>query len=195
MGSATTLWMAADGPFFNRQLSAGQSARMVHFNSAFYTRSFIRAKPPAGSVVPASRATRSSAGSAAGQRGKRNGRLPQSAGLWRRSRRHFPAVPASHGRLRRRNGSESRGPVRAARRQPPGRLIANAWARWTKDYEREPEKLAGDIGQLKLKRADPLNDLETSFGVISGEKKKFQGIRHKSWEDATALIVRAAQEQ
>ena len=30
------LWMAADGPFFNRQLSAGQSARMVHFNSAFY---------------------------------------------------------------------------------------------------------------------------------------------------------------
>ena len=28
--------MAADGPFFNRQLSAGQSARMVHFNSAFY---------------------------------------------------------------------------------------------------------------------------------------------------------------
>ena len=29
--------MAADGPCFNRQLSAGQSARMVHFNSAFYT--------------------------------------------------------------------------------------------------------------------------------------------------------------
>ena len=29
--------MAADGPFFNRQLSAGQSARMVHFNSAFYS--------------------------------------------------------------------------------------------------------------------------------------------------------------
>ena len=75
------------------------------------------------------------------------------------------------------------------------RLIANAWARWTKEYEREPEKLASYIGQLKLKRADPLNDLEDSFGVITGDKKKFQGIRHKSWEDATILITRAAQEQ
>ena len=36
IGSTSNLWMAADGPFFNRQLSAGQSARMVHFNSAFY---------------------------------------------------------------------------------------------------------------------------------------------------------------
>ena len=48
---------------------------------------------------------------------------------------------------------------------------------------------------MKLKRADPLNDLEASFGVITGDKKKFQGIRHKSWEDATILIVRAAQER
>ena len=75
------------------------------------------------------------------------------------------------------------------------RLIANAWARWTTDYEREPEKLARYIGQLKLKRADPLNDLEDSFGVVAGDKKKFQGIRHKSWEDATALIIRTAQER
>ncbi len=75
------------------------------------------------------------------------------------------------------------------------RLIANAWARWTKDYEREPEKLARYIGQLKLQRANPLNHLEDSFGVITADKKKFQGIRHRSWEDATALIVRVAQER
>ena len=74
-------------------------------------------------------------------------------------------------------------------------LIANAWARWTKDYEREPEKLARYIGQWKLQRANPLNDLEDIFRVIAGDKKKFQGIRHKSWEDATALIVRVAQER
>ena len=46
--------MAADGPFFNRQLSAGQSARMVHFNSAFYNvTDVVESVPPAPSNLSA----------------------------------------------------------------------------------------------------------------------------------------------
>ena len=75
------------------------------------------------------------------------------------------------------------------------RLIANAWARWTEGHEPLPaEKLARHVGQLKLRRADPLNDLETTFGVVAGNRKKFNGIRDKSWEEATTHIIRAARE-
>ena len=31
----------------------------------------------------------------------------------------------------------------------------------------------------------PLNDLETTFGVVTGGRKKLNGIRDKSWEEAT----------
>jgi hypothetical protein len=75
------------------------------------------------------------------------------------------------------------------------RLIANAWARWTEGHELLPtEKLAQHLGQLKLRRADPLNDLETTFGVVTGDRKKFKGIRDKGWEEATRHIIKAARE-
>ena len=75
------------------------------------------------------------------------------------------------------------------------RLIANAWARWTEGHEPLPaEKLARHVGQLKLRRADPLNDLETNFGVVTGDRKKFKGIRDKNWEEATTHIIRATRE-
>ena len=37
VGSATTLWMTADGTVFNRQMSLGQYAHPVHFSAAAYT--------------------------------------------------------------------------------------------------------------------------------------------------------------
>ena len=72
------------------------------------------------------------------------------------------------------------------------RLMANVWARWTMDYEERPEKLAQYIGRLKLRRADPLNDAETSLSVVQGPKKRMQGLRDKSWEEATTRIITAA---
>ncbi len=80
--------------------------------------------------------------------------------------------------------------------QPPViRLMANCWARWTHDRGKDPEDLTRHIGQMKMKRADPLNELEHELGVIIGERKKFQGIRDKSWESATTAIIKAAQER
>ena len=74
-------------------------------------------------------------------------------------------------------------------------IAANARARWTEVHEPLPaEKLARHIGQLRPRRADPINDLETTFGVVTGDQKKFKGIRDKSWEEATTHITRAAPE-
>ena len=73
------------------------------------------------------------------------------------------------------------------------RLVANAWARWTVDHKREPERLARHIGTIKMNRADPTNDLEEKLEVITGDRKKPLGLRDRKWEKATADIIREAQ--
>ena len=70
------------------------------------------------------------------------------------------------------------------------RLMANAWARWTFDQQQEPERIAGPIGSLYLRTADPDNVLEKDWNIIkSGTNKRFQEPRHESWEKATAEIL------
>ena len=44
-----------------------------------------------------------------------------------------------------------------------------------------------------MAKADPLNDIETSFNVVQGQQKRFQTPRHNSWEKATANIIESAQ--
>ena len=78
---------------------------------------------------------------------------------------------------------------------PSRRLIANAWARWKLDRKRDPAQLATVIGTLNLQMADPDNDLEGALGVVTGTRKKFEGLRKQAWETATTEIMRRAQEQ
>ena len=75
---------------------------------------------------------------------------------------------------------------------PVIRLIANTWARWTIDYAHQPEPLAVHIGNLKMAKADPLNDIETSFSLVHGQRKRFQNPLHPAWEQATAKIIKDA---
>ncbi len=75
------------------------------------------------------------------------------------------------------------------------RLIANAWARWKLDRKRDPAQLAPVIGTLNLQMADPDTDLEGALGVVTGTRKKFEGLRKQAWETATTEIMRRAQEQ
>ena len=75
------------------------------------------------------------------------------------------------------------------------RLIANAWARWKLDRKGDPAQLATVIGTLNLQMADPDNDLEGALGVVTGTRKKFEGLRKQAWETATTEIMRRAQEQ
>ena len=80
--------------------------------------------------------------------------------------------------------------------EPPViRLLANAWARWVIDYQLEPEALATHVGNLKMAKADPFNDIETSFALVQGQKKKFHNHSHPTWEKATALIIQNASSQ
>ena len=73
------------------------------------------------------------------------------------------------------------------------RLMANAWARWTIDHRRKPEGLARYMGNIRMNRADPTNDLEEKLEVITGDKKRPLGLRDRQWEKATADIIREAQ--
>ena len=72
------------------------------------------------------------------------------------------------------------------------RLFANAWARWTDDpNHQQPITLSDHIGSLNLNLASPENDVETTL-QLTNEKRKLQGLRHKSWNDATLNILKAA---
>ena len=60
--------MAADGTFFNRRESASQSARAVHFNSAFYSPRQVRADRLASGVEESGRVRLSAGDGAKGPR-------------------------------------------------------------------------------------------------------------------------------
>ena len=73
------------------------------------------------------------------------------------------------------------------------RLMANAWARWRFDRNQKPERLAGVIGGIYLRMADPDNVLERDWKTVTdGTNKRFQNLRHESWEKATTEILRLA---
>ena len=72
------------------------------------------------------------------------------------------------------------------------KLIANAWARWTHDYNRPSEKLSGYIGQLDVRRTSPINSLEKTLKIVNPDTKKYENARDRSWERATDLILRLA---
>ena len=68
------------------------------------------------------------------------------------------------------------------------RLMANAWARWRFDRQREPAELAAAIGALNLRMADPENTIR-QWELVTVRNNKFQGIRHENWEKATTEIM------
>ena len=77
---------------------------------------------------------------------------------------------------------------------PVMRLMANAWARWRFDRKMEPDALAGVIGKLNLRAADPENVLYHDWEIITKDRNssKFVGVRHENWEKATTEILRLA---
>ena len=72
------------------------------------------------------------------------------------------------------------------------RLIANVWARWTIDHQEDPKDLADCVANLKLRRADPLNDIEETLKLATKAKAKFPGLRDKAWEEATIHLIQEA---
>ena len=73
------------------------------------------------------------------------------------------------------------------------RLMANAWARWRFDRGRAQADLAGVVGKLNLRMADPDNVVYGEWELIArGRTNRFQGVRHESWEKATTEILRLA---
>ena len=75
------------------------------------------------------------------------------------------------------------------------RLVANVWARRTDGQDAPPtDQLALYVGEMKLRRADPTNDLEDKFAIITNPRKKFPGLRDKVWEEATTKILEEARD-
>ena len=83
-----------------------------------------------------------------------------------------------------------------AMNSPIMRLIANTWAQGT-NRNIEPERLAQIIGNLNMRRADPMNDLENKLGVIKDNHKPnpFHPFTGPEWEEATKTLITEAQEQ
>ena len=73
------------------------------------------------------------------------------------------------------------------------RLLANTWAQGI-SRDIEPTRLAEVVGNLNMRRADPLNDLENRLGVIKGDRKKFLKLRDPAWEEATKTLITEARE-
>ena len=75
-------------------------------------------------------------------------------------------------------------------------LMANVWARWRLDRDRDPGEITGMIGSIYLRAADPENTLEKEWKTLAkGPKKGFQNSRHESWEKTTALLLQQAEAQ
>ena len=72
---------------------------------------------------------------------------------------------------------------------PVIRLMANAWARWKLDRQKNTKELIPVIGNINIRTADPGNALENELAVMYGSRKKFRPARHDSWEAATNTIL------
>lgn len=69
------------------------------------------------------------------------------------------------------------------------RLMTNCWARWTFDRRQDPAQQAPLVGSLKLRMADPGNDMQNALGLVSGPRLRFEKAHSPACQKATNHIL------
>ena len=72
------------------------------------------------------------------------------------------------------------------------RLIANCWARWSINRNKEDYPLARAIGSLNFQIADPANEMQNGLALVSSPRLRFEKARSPAWDAATAHILALA---